>query len=54
MASGGYPWTIIPVDKRDDYMSALEKASVNNDIFDFTEFISSLVMGKTRPEQNLN
>jgi hypothetical protein len=27
LASGGYPWTIIPVLRRDEYMSALERAS---------------------------
>lgn len=32
MAAGGYPWTIIPVDERDNYMSALESASVGQDI----------------------
>jgi len=23
LASGGYPWTVIPVQERDEYMSAL-------------------------------
>ncbi|MBN1187726.1 MAG: Fic family protein [Bacteroidales bacterium] len=46
MASGGYPWTVIPVEKRDEYMDALEKASVHNDITDFSTFISSLVRKK--------
>lgn len=32
LASGGYPWTIIPVEKRDDYMAALEEASVKQNI----------------------
>ena len=35
MASGGYPWTVITVDKRDEYMNALEQASVNRDIVPF-------------------
>ena len=43
LASGGYPWTIIPVEKRNDYMSALEKASVGQNIEDFTKFIAKLV-----------
>ena len=50
MASGGYPWTVIPIDKRDDYMSALEKASVSNDISDFTKFISDRVREKISSE----
>ncbi len=43
LASGGYPWTIIPVEKRKTYMSALEQASVKGDIVPFSNFISSLV-----------
>ena len=42
MASGGFPWTVIPVEKRNDYMAALEKASVNQEIDDFAKFISEL------------
>ena len=43
LASGGYPWTIIPVERRDEYMAALERASVNQDIKPFVEFIGGLV-----------
>ena len=43
LASGGYPWTIIPVEKREKYMSALEKASVEQDIAAFTRFLGELV-----------
>ena len=43
LASGGYPWTIIPVEKRDDYMQSLEAASVHQDIKPFTEFLATLV-----------
>ncbi len=43
LASGGYPWTIIPVEKRNEYMSSLEKASVGQNIEDFTKFIANLV-----------
>jgi hypothetical protein len=42
MGSGGYPWTIIPVARRAEYMSALEQASCENNIIDFIEFIKSL------------
>jgi fido (protein-threonine AMPylation protein) len=41
--TGGYKWTIVPVEKRSEYMSALEKASVVGDILDFTNFIASLL-----------
>ena len=43
LASGGYPWTVIPLARRDDYMSALEKASVNGNIVPFAKLIGSLV-----------
>ena len=39
LVTGGYPWTIIPVEKRDTYMASLEKASTENDISDFALFI---------------
>lgn len=41
--TGGYSWTIIPVEKREEYMKALEKACVDGDISDFTRLISSLM-----------
>lgn len=43
LAAGNYPWTVIPVERRDDYMKALEEASVNGNIEPFTLFISELV-----------
>ena len=43
LASGGYNWTVIPVERRLEYMKALEKASVEGDISDFTKVIASLV-----------
>ena len=45
LASGGYPWTIVPLDQRDDYMAALESASVTQDIGPFAAFIGGLVEG---------
>ena len=42
LASGGYDWLIIPVEKRDEYMSALEKASVYGDIMPFVHFLSRI------------
>lgn len=43
LSSGGYPWTVIPVERRDDYMSCLETASVTGDIKPFAKFIAELV-----------
>ena len=42
MASGGYPWTIIPVARRTEYMNALQQASCENNIVDFVFFIKSI------------
>ncbi|WP_297454246.1 Fic family protein [Ferrovum sp.] len=43
LASGGYPWTVIRVEDRDNYMSSLEKASVNGNIGPFADFIGASV-----------
>jgi len=43
LASGGYPWTVIPVEERKTYMSSLEKASAKGDIKPFVLFITKLV-----------
>lgn len=43
LASGGYPWTVVPVEARDDYLSALEQASVQENVRPFAEFIGRLV-----------
>jgi hypothetical protein len=43
LASGGYPWTVIPVQERIEYMNALEQASVNQNIEPFAKFLGYLV-----------
>lgn len=43
LAAGGYPWTVVPVQKRDEYMSALEQASVKQNIGPFAQFLGGLV-----------
>jgi fido (protein-threonine AMPylation protein) len=43
LASGGYPWTVIPLEQREQYMSALESASVEQNIAPFTDLLASLV-----------
>lgn len=40
--SGGYDWTVILVENRKEYMTALEKASVYGDISEFALFLLSL------------
>jgi Fic family protein len=43
LAAGGYPWTVVPVERRDAYMAALEEASVRQNIVPFTDFLGQLV-----------
>jgi hypothetical protein len=43
MASGGYPWTVVPVSDRNTYVNALEKASVGENIAPFADFLARLV-----------
>lgn len=53
LASGGYPWTVIPIGRRDDYMATLESASVGQDIGPFAKYLANLVLdglnSKARP-----
>lgn len=42
-ASGGYPWTVVSVDQRGEYMESLEKASVDQDVIPFAIFLGKLV-----------
>jgi len=54
LAGGGYPWTVIPLEKRDDYMASLERASAELNIAPFAMFLGRLVSdrleGKPAPE----
>jgi hypothetical protein len=43
LAAGGYPWTVISLQNRDDYMAALESASVEQEIAPFAKFLARLV-----------
>ena len=46
LASGGYPWSVIPVGGRNAYMAVLEKASVDQDIAPFTDFLARIVQAR--------
>lgn len=46
LASGGYPWIIVPLARRADYMAALESASVGGDIKPFAKFLAELAGSK--------
>lgn len=43
LAGGGYPWTVIPLETRNDYMATLEEASVRKNIEPFSRFLAELV-----------
>lgn len=43
LASGGYPWTVVPVTSRDEYMAVLENASAEGDVIPFTQFLGKLL-----------
>lgn len=43
LASGAYPWTVVPVGQRNAYMAALEQASAQGDIIPFSRFLGQLV-----------
>jgi Fic family protein len=43
LAAGGYPWTVVPLERRDAYMTALEEASVQQNIVPFADFLGQLV-----------
>ena len=42
LAAGGYPWTVVPLERRDAYMTALEEASVQQNIVPFADFLGQL------------
>ena len=52
MASGGYLWTIVPLERRKGYMSALESASVEGDIRPFARFLADLPVGGAKTKRN--
>ncbi len=49
LASGGYSWTIVPLARRNEYMSALESASVDQDVKPFTKFLAALLDRRKKP-----
>lgn len=49
-ASGGYPWTVVRVKRREDYMKALEQASVGGEIGPLAKFLAE-EMAQWSPER---
>lgn len=48
LASGGYPWTVVPVEQREEYMAALEQASVHQNIVPFAQLLGKLAQGNLK------
>jgi Fic family protein len=45
LASGGFPWTVIPVEQRGEYMSALDDASARGNIRPLARLIAANMRG---------
>ncbi len=43
LSSGGYPWMVIRVEHRNDYLSALDSASTDSNLLPFAEFLAARV-----------
>ena len=43
LASGGYPWTVVRVEDRKQYLAALDNASIDQQIGPFAEFLSQRI-----------
>ena len=41
-SSGGYPWAVIPVERRNETMETLEAASTQSNITPFAELLADL------------
>jgi Fic family protein len=54
LASGGYAWTIVPLERRADYMAALERASVDSDIRLFASFLAGLARGHCQSQNEVH
>jgi Fic family protein len=48
LAVAGYPWTIVRMERRTEYMAALEKASTGGDIEPFARFIRDEMQAERR------
>ena len=43
LASGGFPWTVVRVEDRAEYLDALDRASIDSDIAPFAAFLTRCV-----------
>ena len=47
LVTGGYVWTVVPVEQRKPYMDALEQASTGHNIAGFSAFLGQLIREQT-------
>jgi hypothetical protein len=43
LASGGYPWTVVRVEDRKTYLTALDSASIDQDIRPFAALLAQRI-----------
>ena len=43
LVTAGYPWVVVPMSRRQEYLEALEQASVGENIEAFAQFVQSLM-----------
>jgi Fic family protein len=48
LVTGGYAWTVVPLEQRTAYMEALEQASSHGDIKPLAKFFAALVRKQAR------
>jgi len=53
LASGGYPWTVVRVEDRKEYLAALDSASIDQQITPFAEFISQRIRWSVQQAQRI-
>jgi len=51
MASGGYPWTVVPLGMRNEYLRSLEAASTEGNIKPFASFLADLLKIENKNEK---
>jgi len=52
-ASGGYPWTVVRVEDRKEYLAALDSASIDQQTTPFAEFISQRIRWSVQQAQRI-
>jgi len=54
LAEGGFPWTIVPYERRSEYLACLESASQQEDIRPLATMLGELVAAPPSPRPSLS